>query len=182
LESEITRLRESYSNDLAAFNALRVELTILKEVLTECGISWELELEQRKAAKNAGLSIQGGSTVSASRSGSQVYHNQSVLTPAASASSGLSPPHQVPYLAQRGSVSSDRTGSAQPPSGPPSQYTPRSQPTQLAQSTSSSSTAAPIYQGQQSEEARQVMEVTRGVFEEDPQLGIEFVLRYGPPP
>jgi hypothetical protein len=154
-----------------------MEVTILKEVLTEYGIPWEIELEQRKAAKIAGLSVQG--STAASRAGSHSYPSQNILTPATSATSGLSPPHiQAPYMGHRGSGGSDRSGSFQPP-GFHSQFATSIQSSQPAQLPPQSVSAAPpASSSQQSAGTEQVMEVAKGIFEEDPQLGIDFVLRY----
>jgi hypothetical protein len=151
-----------------------MESSILKEILTEYGIPWEGELERRRASKSAaGLSVSG--STAASRSGSQAFPNQNILTPDTSVTSGLSPPHvQALYMGHRGSGGSDRSGSAQP-HGLFSQYTAHSQPSQQTQVPPQSSSVAPPTS--QSSEVQQVMEVTRGIFEEDPQLGIDFILR-----
>lgn len=173
LETEVSRLREAYTTEISDANATiqqhkemlhvaRSENEILKEILATHGINYALELEQRMAERGplAGFQL---SPVAASSAGSNTAPytgattNQNI-TPATSISTGLSP--QV-------------TGGVEHPDiSPPLGFVPQQQACH----------ASPSENLGMDRSAYQVVDAPVpamcGVFENDPQLQIDFILTY----
>lgn len=177
LESEISRLREAYSNDISSAHAslqqhremlqnLKEENNTLKEILRSCGIPFEAEFERRKAEydqhKAGGYSAEsfaGGSSTTGSQSAGFQSSNPGFLTTPPSTFSPSSP-----------SGSRGEHGDA---NGPPFQ----------AHAYQSSPSEQPGYLDFSSKpNTTKELSPTPGIFEEDPQLGIDFILTYVSPP
>lgn len=171
LEADISRLRESYSNDMTAANASlqqqrevlqsqEDENNILKELLALNGIPYEAELAKRKAARQPqNINPSHAGSTSATRSTGPQSSVQFLTTPGTTASSNTSP----------GASAVDLSGS-KPAGGtfPQGGF-------HAAQNEQPGISEFPGYIDQ----GPGVMTVEMpGVFEKDPQLGIEFILTY----
>lgn len=169
LEFEISGLRESYVNDI---NALRASLaqhkeslrqqteenSILKEILRARGIAYQAELDSRRAqtaAMNAQNSAYGGSVSGSARSGSY-----QTVTPSGTTIGALTPSPRLNNNFGNGinSMISPSTGATSYQSfSPPDTGVPERS---LSRETSEMSGISDM----------------PGVFEQDPQLGIDFIL------
>jgi hypothetical protein len=175
LETEVSRLREAYTNEISeanvtiqqqkeVINVAQHENEILKEILLANGIQFESELERRRAER-ASVGGYQSSPVAGSSNGSQTagftnsmtQHN---TTPGTSISTGLSP--------------RANGGVERPEVSPPMAFAPQQQ----------------VYHAGPAEQMgaldRSACHVTdapvpamlKGVFESDPQLQIDFILTY----
>ncbi|KAJ5630217.1 uncharacterized protein N7484_010317 [Penicillium longicatenatum] len=173
LETEVSRLREAYTNEISeanvtiqqqkeVINVAQHENEILKEILLANGIQFESELERRRAER-ASVGGYQSSPVAGSSNGSQTagftnsmtQHN---TTPGTSISTGLSP--------------RANGGVEHPEVSPPMAFAPQQQ----------------VYHAGPAEQMgaldRSACHVTdapvpamlKGVFESDPQLQIDFIL------
>ncbi|KAJ5591967.1 uncharacterized protein N7459_002336 [Penicillium hispanicum] len=172
LETEVSRLREAYTNEISdanvtiqqqkgAMQSLRDENEILKEILMAHGVQYEPELDRRRAER-ASMNALQTSPVAASSAGSHTAgftnsasaHN---TTPATTISTGLSP--------------RANGGVEHPEVSPPMAFAP---PQQVFH-------ASPAEQmGALDRSACQMVDspvpAMRGVFESEPQLQIDFIL------
>ncbi|KAJ5765899.1 hypothetical protein N7520_005458 [Penicillium odoratum] len=179
LETEVSRLREAYTTEISdanttiqqqkeAINIARHENEILKEILLANGIQFEPELERRRTER-ASVGGYQSSPVAGSSNGSNaaVFTNsmtQQNTTPGTSISTAFSPRANA--------------GLEHPEVSPPMAFAPQQQ----------------VYHGGPAEQmgaldrsACHVAEPTvppmlKGVFENDPQLQIDFILTYFTPP
>ncbi|WEW58604.1 hypothetical protein PRK78_004072 [Emydomyces testavorans] len=166
LEIEISRLREGYSNDITAANmslhqqrqnleAQKEENRILREILMSQGFNVDAEIEQRKVA--AQTAAQGNYQESSAQSQSASYPSgTNYMTPDTTVSSGRSP-------AAMGSDVTDVPSSVQMYSyqGHQSYYGSHPEvPSEMSITGGDNSVVAD----------------TPGVFDQDPQLGIDFIL------
>ncbi|KAK2764494.1 hypothetical protein FQN54_009189 [Arachnomyces sp. PD_36] len=175
LETDISRLREGYSNDMnaahfslqqqrEALQAQEEENNILKEILASNGIPYEAELARRKAARqaeNPGFS-QAGST-SGTHSSEPRSNSALLTTPGTTVSSNTSPSASgVEYVDPKhggGAYPQGGYHAAQSEQPGISEYPgPMTQMGQIDQVPASLGAEMP------------------GIFEADPQLGIEFIL------
>lgn len=173
LETELSRLREAYTQDISSANAtvqqqrqvihsVTEENDILKEILSAHGISYEVELERRKAQRPAPgyhqsspfSSSMGASTVP---SGPASNHN-AYTTPPTTVASSLSPRNG----SEKGADISSRSGSFSHshPHAP-------GMPCDSAFLDGSRIGSAGMHDPVQTQP---------GVFENDPQLQIDFIL------
>lgn len=169
LELELSRLREVYLNDSNAaatqiqerdllIQNQRRENEALRSILAANGISYESELDNRKL--NMGMQVKRDASNSLSPNPMSVkpHPYQTVFT-TPSSTLGYSPMRDSPYT-NGGSMSvghSPGTTQHSSPTGPEVQeYSPMN----------------PIKQ-----EAQGVPDMPLGIFEKDPQLGIDFILR-----
>lgn len=162
-------MREGYNNDVSTSNSaiqqhkealqhLKDENSVLREMLRARGIPFESELQARKAAR------QKESPLSDSSAGysSGIYQNfgqSSLTTPPATVTSGLSP--QTMAL-DRGGTSHGGSSSGNPHYGYQSHPTsPSNMQDDLGATQSHAAVPTPALPG---------------VFQDDPQLGIDFIL------
>lgn len=174
LETEVSRLREAYTNEISDANvtiqqqkemlqSTRDENEILKEILVAHGIQYEPELERRRAEYPPVAGFQS-SPVAASSTGSQTAgfthsasnHN---TTPATTISTGMSP-------RANGSVE-------HPEVSPPMAFAPQQQVYQTSSCDNVGSMDRSACQTGVSP-----VSTMGGVFETDPQLQIDFILTY----
>jgi hypothetical protein len=180
LETEVLRLKEAYTTEIAEANAnaqqqreiihaIRDENEILREILAAHGIQYEADLERRRAERPPMVGYQsspvgGSSTASASQiagfTHSASNHN---TTPATTiSSSGMSPLHNT----------ADHSHSEV---SPPIGYAPQQQVYQTSPGVQpmgmDRSSCAPV-------DSVQPMPRISGVFESDPQLQVDFILTY----
>lgn len=160
-------MREAYSHDIIAsqtslqqhreaLQALREENEIMKEILRSHGISYEAELERRRAEL---LSMGPGSSFAGSSSGSailQTSYPHVLSTPATTVSSGMSP----------GASHGDHMDLSHG-NGRMYQHEFQASPCERPGFVEHSSQ----FNGASAPEAP-------GIFEKDPQLGIDFILTY----
>ncbi|KAL2000009.1 hypothetical protein VTN02DRAFT_3658 [Thermoascus thermophilus] len=163
LESEISRLREAYSQDIIAsqtmvqqhreaLQSLREENDIMKEILRSHGIPFEGELERRRVELH---SADPSSSFAGSSSGSAILQNShphALSTPPTTVSSGMSPG------ASNGGDFMDTSHG----SGRAYHYSPCEQPGLMEHSGRFNNASVPTE--------------APGIFEKDPQLGIDFIL------
>ncbi|KAJ5926204.1 hypothetical protein N7516_007977 [Penicillium verrucosum] len=176
LETEVSRLREAYTTEIAEANAsvqqhkelmhsIREENEILKEILTASGIQYEADLERRRAERppmmafqSSPLTAAGSSTASQSAPLAHSASNHNT-TPATTISSGMSP---------------RANGMDHSEISPAIGYTSHQQVYHAGAGEHSMnmdhSSCAPV-------DTMQPMPITRGgVFETDPQLQVDFIL------
>lgn len=176
LETEVSRLREAYTTEIAEANAsiqqhkelmhsIREENEILKEILVASGIQYEAELERRRAERppmmafqSSPLTAAGSSTASQSAPLAQSASNHNT-TPATTISSGMSP---------------RANGMDHSEISPAIGYASHQQVYHASAGEHSMnmdhSSCSPV-------DTMQPMPVTRGgVFETDPQLQVDFIL------
>lgn len=175
LETEVSRLREAYTTEIAEANAsvqqhkemmhaIREENEILKEILAASGIQYEADLERRRAERPPMMFQSSPVTVTASSTASQTaplthsasYHN---TTPPTTISSDMSP---------------RANGMDHVEVSPPVGYAPQQQVYHMGVGDHpmgmDHSACAPV-------DAMQPMPAIRsGVFETDPQLQVDFIL------
>ncbi|KAJ5475184.1 hypothetical protein N7539_008250 [Penicillium diatomitis] len=173
LETEVSRLREAYTNEISEakvsiqqhqemLKKSRCENEILKEILSAHGINFAPDLEQKMAERGSMGAFQS-SPVAPSSTGSNsvaftnATNNLQNITPATSISPGLSPQavhsvEQPDLSASMGFVPQQTVYHASPMEN-------------IAMDRSS------VGQG-----AEPPVPVMRGVFENDPQLQIDFIL------
>lgn len=176
LETEVSRLREAYTTEIAEANAsiqqhkelmhsIREENEILKEILAASGIQYEADLERRRAERppmmafqSSPLTVAGSSTAS---QGAPLTHSASNhnTTPATTISSGMSP---------------RANGMDHSEISPSIGYASQQQVYHAGAGEHSMnmdhSSCAPV-------DTMQPMPATRGgVFETDPQLQVDFIL------
>ncbi|EAS37017.1 uncharacterized protein CIMG_02371 [Coccidioides immitis RS] len=166
LEIEISRLREGYANDINSANmslhqqrqtleSQKEENRILREILLSHGFNVDAELEQRRGMTRAGS--QRSYQESSAQSHSAGYPSGThYMTPDTTVSAGRSP----------GAPGSD-FADAQPTSSPYSYQGPKTQ--KSCQPAISSEISIP------SGDHSTVADVP-GIFDRDPQLGIDFIL------
>jgi hypothetical protein len=172
LESEISRLREAYSTDIASAHAslqqhremlqsMREENNTLKEILRSCGVPYEAEFERRKAEYE-----RKGSGYSAERlaSGSSTTGSQSAGFQSSGPGFLTTPPSTFSPSSPSGSRGEHGEGTA--PSFQAHTY--QSSPFEQAGFLDFSSKPTRTKE----------LPATPGIFEEDPELGIEFILTY----
>ncbi|KAJ6014248.1 hypothetical protein N7540_008839 [Penicillium herquei] len=173
LETEVSRLREAYSNEISDANTtvqqqkeflhnLRDENEILKEILLANGIQFEPELERRRAER-ASVGGYQSSPVAGSSNGSNTagFTNsitQQNVTPGTSISTGLSP---------RATGGVDHPEVSPAMAFAPPQHVYHSGPGEqlVGFDQSACHTMDPP-----------VPPMAKGVFESDPQLQIDFIL------
>lgn len=169
LETEVSRLREAYTTEIAEANAAvqqhkemmhatREENEILKEILAANGIQYEADLERRRAERppmvfQSPVTVAGSSTASqtAPLTNSASNHN---TTPPTTISSGMSP-HGMDQAVS-----------------PPIGYAPQVYQAGMGEHSMSMdhSSCAPV-------DTMQPMPAPAGgVFETDPQLQVDFIL------
>ncbi|KAJ5157707.1 uncharacterized protein N7482_008807 [Penicillium canariense] len=171
LETEVSRLREAYTNEISDANVAlqqhkellhtaRGENEVLKEILAAHGINYGPELEQRMAERGPLVGFQT-SPVPASSSGSNTagFTNSTSnpnVTPATSISTGLSP--------------GANGGAEHPDISPPMGFVPQQQVyhTCANESLGLDRSACQVVDSP--------VPAMRGVFESDPQLQIDFIL------
>ncbi|KAL1969241.1 hypothetical protein VTN77DRAFT_495 [Rasamsonia byssochlamydoides] len=164
LETEISRLREAYSNDIMSAHAtlqqqremlqnLREENNTLKEILRSCGIPFEAEFERRKAGVYPAESFGGGSSTTGSQSAGFPSSNPGFLT---------TPPSTFSPSTPGGSGGEQGEGNG----GSFQAHAYQSSPTDRAGCLDFSSKV----------DSSKELPPTPGIFEEDPQLGIDFIL------
>lgn len=176
LETEVSRLREAYTTEIAEANAsiqqhkelmhsIREDNEILKEILVASGIQYEAELERRRAERppmmpfqSSPLTVAGSSTASQSAPLAHSASNHNT-TPATTISSGMSP---------------RANGMDHSEISPAIGYASHQQVYHAGAGEHSMnmdhSSCAPV-------DTMQPMPVTRGgVFETDPQLQVDFIL------
>lgn len=168
LETEVSRLREAYSTEISDANVTiqqqKEENEILKEILVAHGIQYEPEFEQRRAER-AAVGFQS-SPVAASSNGSHtagLTHstgNQNT-TPGTSISTGLSP------LAT-GCVGHSEVS-------PPMAFAPQQQ---VYHSAPAENFGAQDRSACQMGIGDNPVPAVRGVFEEDYDLMVEFIVTY----
>jgi hypothetical protein len=175
LETEVSRLREAYTTEIAEANAsvrqhkemmhaIRDENDILREILVANGIQYEADLERRRAERppmafhSSPITVNGSSTASQT---APLTHSGSIYntTPATTISPGMSP-------LGHGMDHSDIS--------PSIGYVPQQQVYQTGAGehpmSMDHSSCAPV-------DAVQAMPTVRGgVFETDPQLQVDFIL------
>lgn len=171
LETEVSRLREAYTNEISDANvtiqkqkemlqSVRDENEILKEILVAHGIQYGEELEKRRSERPP-VGYQS-SPVTASSTGSQTAGfahsaSQQNTTPGTSISTGMSP---------------KTTAVDHPDVAPPLAFAPQ----QVYHSS-------PVdHIGSLDRSACQMADAPvpamRGIFESDPQLQVDFILTY----
>lgn len=177
LETEVSRLREAYTNEISDANAtiqqqkemvhsMQEENTILKDILSAHGIQWQGELDQRRAERAPMVGLQP-SPITASSNGShtagftQTGSHQNT-TPPTTISTGLSP--------------RANGGVDHPEVSPPGGYAPQQQ----VYHASSSEQPLDFDQSACQVVDHQPVPVMRGIFEDDPQLQTDFILTYVP--
>lgn len=180
LEVEISRLREGYSNDITAANlsilqhrqALEEqqdENKKLKEILASNGINVDSELERHKSTSAShGSSYAEGTAQSHSQpqsSGFSGSGNYLGTTPDTTVSSGRTPPDM-------GSALPDMSQQVAPMQPYPGSGTHASH----YHGQSGKVDEVGFFGGEMGESA--VVGEMPGIFEKDPQLGIDFVLAY----
>lgn len=177
LEADISRLREGYSNDMTAANASlqqqrevlqaqEEENNVLKELLASNGIPYEAELARRKAARQPEKNnpSQTGST-SATRSTGPQSSAPFLTTPGTTVSSNTSPGASAVELPDP-----KQAGGSYPQGG-----------FHAAQNEQPGISEFPGYMDQDQGPVVTTGAMTfemPGIFETDPQLGIEFILTY----
>ncbi|KAK2812062.1 hypothetical protein FQN50_001772 [Emmonsiellopsis sp. PD_5] len=180
LETEIARLRESYSNDVSASNMSlqqqkrilqeqKEENVVLRELLAAHGIQFEAELERRKALRTGSHHAHANS-FSGSNSHSHSHSQSHSNTHSHSQSHGLigggnfltTPPTTVSALSP--GTGSDYTDNGKMYSYSGSHGHQLEQPGVLAESNQFGNDSTAIGD-------------MPGVFETDPQLGIDFILK-----
>ncbi|CAG8902742.1 unnamed protein product [Penicillium egyptiacum] len=175
LETEVSRLREAYTTEIAEANtsirqhkemmhSIREENEILKEILAAHGIQYEADLERRRAErppmmafKSSPVTVTGSSTTSqtAPLAHSASNHN---TTPATTISSGMSPrANGIDHSA------------VSPPIGYPSHQQVYHTGAGEHSMSMDHSSCAPV-------DTMQPMPAKGGVFESDPQLQVDFIL------
>ena len=188
LETEVSRLREAYTNEISDANVtiqqqkemlhmVRDENEILKEILLAHGVQYEPELERRRAERPP-VTGYNSSPVAASSSGSQTaaFTNSTVnqnTTPATSISTGLSP--------------RANGGVEHPDISPAMAFVPQQQvyhngPCEQFGAMDRSTcqvTDTPVSSMMKTSLPAAAM---KGIFESDPQLQIDFILTYVIPP
>jgi hypothetical protein len=176
LETEVSRLREAYTTEIAEANAsiqqhkelmhsIREENEILKEILVASGIQYEADLERRRAERppmmafqSSPLTVAGSTTASQSAPLTHSASNHNT-TPATTISSGMSP---------------RANGMDHSEISPAIGYASHQQVYHAGAGEHSlnmdHSSCAPV-------DTMQPMPATRGgVFETDPQLQVDFIL------
>lgn len=178
LETDISRLREGYSNDITAahtslqqqretLQAQEEENNILKEILASNGIPYEAELARRKAArqaKNSGLS-QTGSTSGTHSAGLQSNNTGFLTTPGTTISSNTS--NTSPGASGVELTDPKHGGGTYPQGG---FHAAQNEQPGISE-YSGHIDQVPVAPGVPPVELP-------GIFERDPQLGIEFILTY----
>ncbi|THC93025.1 hypothetical protein EYZ11_007507 [Aspergillus tanneri] len=176
LETEVSRLREAYTQDISASNltvhqhremvrSLSEENSILKDILASHGINYEAELERRKAERKS-PGFQSGSFASSSV-GSQPPN----VAPSASNIYTTSPTTVTPPTAVSVSsaVSPGTNGVQHVDASPTQELTP------LNQGCCNAPCDALATLDRMAPSSRQPRQPD-GIFEEDPQLQIDFIL------
>ncbi|EFR02247.1 hypothetical protein MGYG_05249 [Nannizzia gypsea CBS 118893] len=173
LEVEITRLREGYANDMESANMsimqqkqtleeVKEENRILKEILASHGINFEAELERRSApVQSTPQESSYGGSISASHSQTAPdMASMNYLGTPDTSISGRSPGTTISEMAQQPTAGSNNPyfESATPLPG-------------TGYNTSSNSIGG----------GTALVSSTPGVFDVDPQLGIDFVLHLEKP-
>ncbi|KAJ5801858.1 uncharacterized protein N7503_004308 [Penicillium pulvis] len=173
LETEVSRLREAYTNEISdanvtiqqqkeMINVAQHENEILKEILLANGIQFEPELERRRAERASVGGYQSspvaGSSIGSQTAGFTNSMTQHNTTPGTSISTDLSP-------RANGSVE-------HPEVSPPMAFAPQQQvyhagPAEQMSALDRSACHAPD---------APVPAMLKGVFESDPQLQIDFIL------
>ncbi|PGH13053.1 hypothetical protein AJ79_03890 [Helicocarpus griseus UAMH5409] len=188
LETEISRLRECYSNDISTANTSmqqqkkalqeqKEENALLREILTAHGIPFEAELEQRKLA----LRSTTHPTYANSFAGSTSHSHSHSQTHSHPQSQSQSPPQGFPAGGNFLTPTPPTTVSAVSP-GTGSDYADGQHSGKMFPSYSGS-------HGHQNEQAgvlaesnswggdnSAVVDDIPGIFDKDPQLGIDFIL------
>ncbi|KAJ5801696.1 uncharacterized protein N7518_003764 [Penicillium psychrosexuale] len=175
LETEVSRLREAYTTEIAEANAsiqqhkemmhsIREENEILKEILAASGIQYEADLEGRRAERPPMMPFQSPVTVAGSSNASQI-------APLANSASN---PNTTPATTISSDLSPRANGMDHSSVSPPIGYAPQQQVYHTSVGGHSMSmdhsSCAPV-------DTMQPMPVTRGgVFETDPQLQVDFIL------
>jgi len=174
LETEVSRLREAYTTEIADANAaleqhktmvhaMREENEILKEILSAHGIQYEAEFERRRAERPPMTGYQS-SPVTASTTGSHAAGmtqngSHQNTTPPTTISTGLSP--------------RANGGVERPDISPGMPYAPQQQVYQTSPGEQSVGMDISI-----STCPEPPVSALRGVFETDPQLQVDFILTY----
>lgn len=170
LEADISRLREGYSNDVTAANASlqrqrellqaqEEENKILKEILAANGIPYEAELARRKSTKQTGDS--GIESASGTRS--------------------TGPQSSAPFLTTGTSVSTNTSPGASGVDLPNPEQAAGAYPQSGFHATQIEQPGISEFSGQMNQDAGAMAVEMPGIFEKDPQLGIDFILTYVPP-
>ncbi|KAJ5917135.1 hypothetical protein N7466_010689 [Penicillium verhagenii] len=179
LETEVSRLREAYTNEISdanvtirqqkeVINIAQHENEILKEMLLANGIQFEPELERRRAERASAGGYQvspiAGSSIgsqTAAFTNSLTQHN---TTPGTSISTGLSP--------------RANGGVDHPDVSPPMAFTPQQQVYHAAPAEQMGALDRSASCGHMIDTTVPATPMLKGVFESDPQLQIDFILTY----
>lgn len=167
LEEDVSRLKEAYAYDITAANksvkehrdrtqTLTDENDILKEILSAHGIPFEAEVERRKAERGqySPFNSSAGSQIPGIGPGSQTTPVSN--TPPTTVSANISPPaNDTAYF----DISPPQPFSSEPPSGPIS----HGESMGTFDRSGHCDFGAPV-------------QAIGGIFEEDPQLQIDFIL------
>lgn len=173
LENEVSRLREAYAVEISAANVsiqqhqqrvqtLSDENDVLRGILSSHGIPFEAEVERRKAERAAARSQYSPFTSSPSSQ-----------TQAASASTGNQSYAITPTTTVSNNVSPSANGTTYFDISPTQQFFHQPPAAQAPQGGSASmlDRSGPAHDG-----PVQAMPAAGGIFEEDPQLQIDFIL------
>ncbi|GAQ06305.1 hypothetical protein ALT_3626 [Aspergillus lentulus] len=179
LETEVSRLREAFTQEMSAANLAVVqhremlqtvndENAILKELLTAHGIQFEAELERRRAQRrSAGRGFQ-----SSPLAGSSVVSQAPAAPAASNGNTYTTPPTTVSNVSS--DVSPLANGMERVDISPTHEITP---PPPISMTASSCEIPANLDLSAIARNQEPVQAVG-GIFEVDPQLQIDFILTY----
>lgn len=177
METEVSRLREAYTQEISAANvavqqhrhmvhSLGEENDILKDILSAHGIAYESELESRKSDRP-----------------SPGYHQSS---PFNSSMGSSTLPTLPPSNAQNNAYTTPPTtvsSNMSPRNGAPSDLSPKSEPSHAGHSHGHAHQCEPMgFMDRSGGMMNGPIQDLGGVFETDPQLQIDFILTYVPIP
>jgi hypothetical protein len=182
LETEVSRLREAFTQEMSAANLAVVqhremlqtvndENAILKELLTAHGVQFEAQLERRRAERrSAGRGFQ-----SSPLAGSSVVSRAPAAPAASNGNTYTTPPTTVSNVSS--DVSPLASGMERVDISPAHEITP---PPPIAMTASSCEIPANLDLSAIARNQEPVQAVG-GIFEVDPQLQIDFILTYAAP-
>lgn len=178
METEVSRLREAYTQEISAANvsvqqhrhmvhSLSEENDILKDILSAHGIAYESELESRKSDRpgpgyhqSSPFTSSLGSSTLPTLPPSNNAQNNAYTTPPTTVSSNMSPRN-----------------------GAPSDLSPKSEPSHAGHSHGHAHQCEPMgFMDRSGGMLNGPVPDMGGIFETDPQLQIDFILTYVPPP
>ncbi|RHZ60471.1 protein flbB [Aspergillus thermomutatus] len=178
LETEVSRLREAFTQEMSAANlavvqhremlqAVNEENAVLKELLAANGVQFEAELERRRAERSAGRGFKSSPLASSS-----VASQETGIPPASNRNTYTTPPTTVSTASS--DLSPLANGMERVEISPTHEITP---PPHVHMPTTSCDIPANLDLSAIARNQEPV-QALGGIFEVDPQLQIDFILTY----